>query len=475
MMIHDTNNIYTLSNIYIIILVLFLHHKLIISSKIVIPFSHYNLNSESFIQNNFENSIYSEIQAGTYNSFPEGKKIIIFLNTQKNTFSISDLKSCPSNSFYNKNESKSYQYKNGLSQDSFYLYNDIKLEKKEKLNEINFEYKEKYDKKIFCGMIGFNMLNEFDNKNYNFLYNLKKNNYINNYYLSFNFNEKIAFDNYENLKGEIILGELPHEYNKDKFSEESFKQEIVTIEKLRDYNFIFDIIYVGLKDKTKKILIDKNNKPLLKVIWEISYGLISGPDLYQNYIEENFFNKTEISNICQKMKDSGREMPYDIYVCDNEIKSKFNLFPELIFYLQNSDYNFTFNYEDLFMLKNNKYYFNVIFLGGLNNWRFGLPFFLKYQLVFNQDSKQIGFYTDFVKKEEEKSFIYNNIWFWVGISVVVIGIIIATIFITKKYFENKNRRKRANELDDGFDYDDNKEKKIADNEKNLLINDEENK
>ena len=78
-------------------------------------------------------------------------------------------------------------------------------------------------------------------------------------------------------------------------------------------------------------------------------------------------------------------------------------------------------------------------------------------------------------KKEEKSFIYNNIWFWIGISIVVIGIIIATVFISKKYFENKNRRKRANELDDGFDYDDNKEKKIADNEKNLLINDEENK
>ena len=173
------------------------------------------------------------------------------------------------------------------------------------------------------------------------------------------------------------------------------------------------------------------------------------------------------------MEDYGRGMPYYIYVCDNEIKSKFNLFPDLIFYLQNSNYNFTFGYEDLFMLKNNKYYFNVIFVGGLNNWRFGLPFFLKYQLVFNQDTKQIGFYTNFTKKEE-KNYIYNNIWFWIGISAVVIGIIIATVFMTKKYFENKNRRKRANELDDGYDYDGNKEKEKIDGEKNLLT-DEENK
>ena len=31
------------------------------------------------------------------------------------------------------------------------------------------------------------------------------------------------------------------------------------------------------------------------------------------------------------MEDTGRGMPYYIYVCDNEIKSKFNLFPNLIF------------------------------------------------------------------------------------------------------------------------------------------------
>ena len=473
MMKYKLFNLYTLRNIFIIF-VLILRPRIIISSKIVIPFNHYNLNSESFIQNNLENSIYSEIQVGTYNSFPEGKNIIMFLNTQKSISTISDLKICPSNSFYNKNESTSYQYKDGLSQDSFYLYNDIQLKKKEKLNEIKFEYKEENDKKIFCGMIGFNMINIIDNVNINFLNNLKKSNYTNNYYLSFNFNEKKAFDNYENLKGEIIIGELPHEYNKDKFNDEYFRQETVSLEdRLTNYNFIFDKIYVGLKDKEKNILIDNKNKSLLKAILEVSYGLISGPDIYKNYIEENFFNKTEISNICKKMEDYGRGMPYYIYVCDNEIKSKFNLFPDLIFYLQNSNYNFTFCYEDLFMLKNNKYYFNVIFVGGLDNWRFGLPFFLKYQLVFNQDTKQIGFYTNFTKKEE-KNYIYNNIWFWIGISFVVIGIIIATVFITKKYFENKNRRKRANELDDGYDYDGNKEKEKIDGEKNLLT-DEENK
>ena len=108
------------------------------------------------------------------------------------------------------------------------------------------------------------------------IFNIKKNKHINNYYISFIFNEKRPFDNYENLKGEIIIGELPHEYNKDKFSEEYFRQETISLEDgLRNYNFIFDKIYVGLKDKEKNILEEKD-KSLLKVYLEISYGLISG-------------------------------------------------------------------------------------------------------------------------------------------------------------------------------------------------------
>ena len=241
---------------------------------------------------------------------------------------------------------------------------------------------------------------------------------------------------------------------------------------MKSYLFIFDNIYVGLKDKEKNILEEKG-KSLLKVYLEISYRLISGPDLYQKYIEENFFDKTEVSDLCKKMKDYGKSMEYDIYVCDKEIKSKFNLFPDLIFYYQNFNYNFTFNHEDLFMLKNNKYYFKVIFIGGLKNWRFGLPFFLKYQLVFNHDTKQIGFYTDFAKKEEEKSPL-KNVWFWIITLIFISGIIISTVFITKKYFGNNNRRKRANELNDEFDYEADKNRKRNDFE-NKLFEDEESK
>ncbi len=467
-MVHIKYNINIISNLFFIY-TLFFHFQMISSSKIVIPFIHNNLNSDSFIQNNFENSIYSEIKYGTYNSYPSGKSIILFANLQQSILSIFNSKICPSNSFYNKSESTSYKYNNGLSQDSFYFYKDLELSKLEKFNNIVFKYQESNEPNNFCGTIGFEMISGKEEENKSFLYNLKKNNYIDNYYISFIFTEKKAFDNYENLKGKIVIGELPHEFNKDKFIEDNFKQDLVNIEIIKSYHFIFDKIFIGLLNKEKMIL-ENEDKSFYKVYVEISYGLISGPDLYQTYIEENFFNKSEIINICKKSKDYGKSMDYDIYVCDKEIQSKFNLFPELIFYNQNHNYNFTFTHEDLFMLKNNKYYFKVIFIGGLKNWRFGLPFFLKYQLVFNHDTKQIGFYTDMIKKEEKNN---NNLWIWIVIPIVVFGIIIATVFITKKLIGNNNRRKKANELDDGFDYEsgdkikkDNENKLFEDEEKN---------
>ena len=467
------NNINNISNIFIIY-TLFFHLQIIFSLKVVIPFRHYNSNSDSFIQNNLENSIYTELKVGTYNNNPDSKSLILFINLQKSILSIKNLNKCPSNSFYNKNESLSFQNINGLSQDSFYFYKDVRLSEEEKFDNIVFKYQETNEKNNFCGNIGLNMINCIENEKNNLIYNLKKNNYINKYYVSFSFSEKKAFDNYENLEGEIIIGELPHEYNKDKYSENNLKQDLVTIELVKSYHFIFDKIYVGLNNKEKIILEDKDKKDesLLKVYIEISYGLISGSDLYQIYIEQNFFNKSEISNICHKTKDYGRTMDYDIYICNKDIESKFYLFPELIFYKQNHNYNFTFNYEDLFMLKNNKYYFKVIFIGGLKNWRFGLPFFLKYQLAFNQDTKQIGFYTDYIKKEEDKSKI--NIWIWIVIPIAVLGIVVATVFISKKLFGNNNRRKKANELDDEFDYEtDDKIKK--DNENKLFEDGEKDK
>lgn len=417
--------------------------------------------------------------SGTYKSYPEGRKIWVFLNLRKSTFTISENNICPQSSFYNSDESSTYtKISKYISKDSFYFYNDMEASSKNQCY-ISFQYNEKNEGSNLCGEMGFNLISNIDEENENILYNLKTNNFIDNYFVSFYFNEKRDFDNYDNLKGKIVLGELPHQFQKDKFYSEQMKLESVNLESLKNYNFAFDKVYAGLKDKETKIL-EENGKNKLYIHLEVSYGLISGPYIYQNYIEENFFNKTEIASLCKKTIDYGNGLDYSVYICDEDIKNKFNIFPDLAFYHKDFDYNFTFTYKDLFMLRNNQYYFKIIFLGSsYTSWRVGLPIFLKYQLVFNHDTKQIGFYNDNIKvnKEENNSGSNNvNIWIILVFVIAIVAVAFGAVFISQYIFRKNSRRKKANELDDGFDYEEHKEPKNGDNneDKNKLFENEEN-
>ena len=466
-----------------LILSIFFYHHIFIQSKIVIPFNYYHNNIDSFIEKYTTDLLYSEIQSGSYSPSNNGKKMSIFLNLKNSRFFLSERKVCPLTSYYNKDESTSYKYDNKISYDTFYFYTDIQASSMKKYDEISFGYSNDGISNNICGDMGLNMVNNYENEKENIVFSLKNKKYINNYDLSFKFNEKKPFDNYGNLKGVVVIGEFPHEYDKNEFYFEQFKSTSVDIISRNEWTLKIDKLYVGLKDNQKSILqnIDNSNEFLIK--FEISYGLITGPDVYLDYIEENFFNKSEIANLCKKSKEYGNTFDYDIFVCENDIKTKFNLFPELSFYCGNFDYNFTFNYEDLFMLRNNKYYFKIIFIGGgYKLWRFGIPFLLKYRLVFNQDKKQISFYDDNIKvskvadNDNNNNSIFKSIWFWIILVFVIVAIIIVTILISKKIFGGKKRLKKANELNDGFVYEEKRDETNNNNNqnKNVLFENEEN-
>ena len=162
-------------NIFFLVDIIFLCHHIFISSKIVIPFNYYNLNSDSFITNYLENLLYTEIQSGAYKSYPDGKKIGIFINLKKSTFIISNNKICPQSSFYNRNESLTYKNINKfLSEDSFYFYKDLETSSAQQCDYISFEYNENSEGNNFCGDMGFSLLNTYDDEKRNILYNLKK-------------------------------------------------------------------------------------------------------------------------------------------------------------------------------------------------------------------------------------------------------------------------------------------------------------
>ena len=69
---------------------------------------------------------------------------------------------------------------------------------------------------------------------------------------------------------------------------------------------------------------------------------------------------------------------------------------------------FIFDYKDLFFYKNDLTYFLILFREvDINNFRIGELFSKKYNLVFNQDSKTIGYYSN-INNIIKESNVKNN-------------------------------------------------------------------
>ena len=107
--------------------------------------------------------------------------------------------------------------------------------------------------------------------------------------------------------------------------------------------------------------------------------------------------------------------------------------------------NFTFNKEELiFKSKDGFQHFMVVFQNDIKNinWVFGKLFLEKYLLVFNLESKTIGYY---IRSEKgiSKSLIF----------IIFLILIIIFLGILLYYFIKKiPRKKRIYELENNYDY-----------------------
>ena len=262
--------------------------------------------------------------------------------------------------------------------------------------------------------------------NMNIIKQLKEKNIINNYdyYIHF-LNEK---------QGEMIIGILPHENNNIKYNVNVNDYILIPVIKnhLNVYKFYHDNIYYGNIEVKSKFDSKLPNE------LEIGIGLIRGSNSYKNIIEEKFFN---ISDKCfiGKFLDN---YEYVFYYCDKNVNIK--KFQDLTFIFKDFKFNLTLTYKDLFFEFGGYYYFLVYFHQQYNSgFTLGIPFFKKYLVTFNQDKKVIGFY----RYLNDKSY-FNISW---PLIICIIIILIMTIYIF--VFRPKNiKKKRANELDDDFEY-----------------------
>ena len=412
--------------IYSILLLFYISNSL---SIIIFPFKKQNpeLKTEKdFLEIFLNNNIILDLKLGTpIKTIP----IKIKLNSHYFFLYGSQL-----NGLYNEKESSSFKNNSDYEiefQDEYFkigIFSSEKMifqnEKNKKLeyDNINFILASKNNPlKInnLDGEIGLTISNLKLQKG-NILYSLKLNNIIQSY---------IFYITYNNENGIIFIGDSPENYDKT-FSKNYYK--FIPIENLAHSNFNWNIqidkIYFG-------------NEFILNKWFLINFnieGLILNED-FMKIIEEGFFNNLIKEKQCFKLNEKINSEIFYYFYCVNGID--FSNFKNVILYNKVINYNFTFNSKDLFIKKNDHLYFMIIF-SSFNKFTLGEVFIKKYNTLFDQERKIIGFYFG-------KNSSFSFYWF------IIFILFIITIFLSYflyKQFKNKKSKIKANELEDNFSY-----------------------
>ena len=426
------------------------------------------------IGNIFFNIMYMNLSIGT-----PPQKVPLEINMNNQIFTLY-------NQVYNNSKSITYKeiskYNNtnenefissGFNSMDFLNIND----KKEKINFI-LSTEIKYENFPF-GMIGLSIPNNFESEEYPFFNSLKQANIINSYSWTLKYFNNISLIDtlYEKeIIGEFIFGDDPHNYEKDKSKYN--KSHLIKINPISSYNFAweinFDEIYLLFPDNknnndkdnqtSQRIKINLNGRT--KLMPETGFIFISKEFNY--LIRKKYFEKYLNENICRYNLINNTR--YEYIECDYNSSFKLSSFPNICFDHKEFETTFNFTNKDLFIFDKsvNKYKFLMITDKYLYGWIFGSIFLRKYQLIFNQDSKTIGYYKsmndyfDNEKEEIKKDGIIKYIIFGILIVMSSFLLILLGMFIQIRYF-NIIKKIKANELEESFTHDKKEEKTKEEN------------
>lgn len=394
----------------------------IIDSQIIIPFKN-NLNFSSLTEENFYNklsnmNITTNLLIGnpskeilfniklssfhliclSYNS-KNGKNIESFNEQQSSSFSSKD----KDFEFYHLEETEFCK----RSKENFILNNNIKVD------DLNFFLSSDLEKNQ-SGILGLKLSDVYPE--YNFINQLKSKNLISSFYMFFQF---------KNLnEGNIIIGNYP--YEKDHINFQTAKIKISSL----NQKYCFEINFVKYGNN---VIVEKQ-----EFIFNFENFFIYANSDLKKVMDEKFFNKLLEEKKCEEkiMKFSMSDIVF--YVCDDSIN--INKLDDLKFISEELKYEFIYKPKDMFIKQNKKLFFIIGFTDyWRKQWFLGYQFLTKYQIIFNQDKKIIGFY------------IKQNLPINLIISIIFGFIIIGLLIYIYKILKTK-RKIRANELIEDFDY-----------------------
>ena len=280
----------------------------------------------------------------------------------------------------------------------------------------------------------------------------------------------------EKVIGEFIFGEEPSKYENDEYKyneKEFYKIPPLTTKGHIDWDLEFSNIYLTFKEKNNNnSKIDFLGEKSAEII--INFSFMLGPNYFFDFIKSNFFWPFLSNNVCrEKLAD----YIYSYIECDYSPSFNIASFPDISFEHKGFETIFNLTYKDLFIFakKTSKYIFLIFTKPYFSDWVLGTIFLRKFQFVFNIDSKTLGYYRPIQQQNESNnknmmdlngSRTFKTIIIFILVIIFSFVLVCFGMIIQKKYF-NKNRKLRANELEENFSYESRNH-----NEKNMQINDD---
>ena len=308
--------------------------------------------------------------------------------------------------------------------ETFYFYDEINKQKKT-VEEMLIYLSESNDKKN-CLIIGLKFPDNFNNKFQEpFIQQLKHQKIINKFCWTMIFNDNNELE--DGYDGKFIFGDIINDvysYNKY-FSSDKIvstysgikRKKALTKETALFWGISFDEINYVLPDKKENNVVNIDNNYISE--FDFNLNTIYGTYEYSRNIQRDFFKFYFVKNICQLTNMRGSAFKYIYCHTGNFTQKDLEKFPQLNFINKDLRYKFTFDYKDLFYLTPDKkyYIFNImminLYLFDLGEdemdgvkWILGLPFWRKYQFMFDSDNKLIYFFNkNGIFLDEEK---YNK-------------------------------------------------------------------
>ena len=289
---------------------------------------------------------------------------------------------------------------------SFYTHINMTKTNKKAIPKMNFNLAKNIRDNI-PGVIGLNLYDGNSKKNISFLNELKTKSLIGDYCWYFN------FDEWDNNKGKLIIGLLPHEMNVSNTS----SKILVYANNTKNTNFWemkFNQIYFLNKTNNNKQVYFNN----VTVELNFDSNIIIGTKEYKDklLLIINDLIKAKICNtstiLAYDDEFNNLRSNYTFYYCrnDNKTINKLNeLLSSLYFYSSEFNYTFEITKEQIFKEKNGMVYIHILFSQSSNKWILGKPLTFKYQFIFNQNLGKIGFYNIFKNINDNVNVTGNDI------------------------------------------------------------------